>query len=74
MPITWCYQVNANDVSKVYCSTGFPIGCYVDSEGRQKDACVIQVSTSMLYTVQCTVSLLFIIFIGTSLLGSTLVL
>ena len=44
MPVTWCYQVSTNEARKVYCSTGFPVGCYVDSEGKQKDACVIQVS------------------------------
>ena len=24
-----------------YCATGFPMGCYVDEKGQQKDACVI---------------------------------
>ena len=24
-----------------YCATGFPMGCYVDEKGNQKDACVI---------------------------------
>ena len=24
-----------------YCATGFPMGCYVDKDGKQKDACVI---------------------------------
>ena len=43
MPVTWCYEVNENDQSKRYCSTGFPVGCYVDSQGQQKDACVIRV-------------------------------
>ncbi|XP_028401276.1 transmembrane 9 superfamily member 2-like isoform X2 [Dendronephthya gigantea] len=42
MPVTWCYQVSTSDSQKVYCSTGFPIGCYVDSQGTQKDACVIE--------------------------------
>ncbi|XP_046577899.1 transmembrane 9 superfamily member 2-like [Haliotis rubra] len=39
MPITWCYIVENN---KSYCSTGFPIGCFVTSQGRQKDACVMK--------------------------------
>lgn len=38
MPITWCYDVENN---QKYCSTGFPVGCYVDKDGKQKDACVI---------------------------------
>ena len=42
MPVTWCYDVEAN---QKYCSTGFPIGCYVTEQGKQKDACVINVST-----------------------------
>ncbi|CAB4016618.1 transmembrane 9 superfamily member 2-like, partial [Paramuricea clavata] len=42
MPVTWCYQVSTTDARKIYCSTGFPIGCYVDSAGTAKDACVIQ--------------------------------
>jgi transmembrane 9 superfamily member 2/4 len=24
-----------------YCSTGFPMGCYVDKTGQPQDACVI---------------------------------
>ena len=42
MPVTWCYEVA--DSNNKYCSTGFPIGCYVTSQGQQKDACVINVS------------------------------
>ena len=38
MPITWCYDV---ENGQKYCSTGFPIGCMVDKDGKQKDACVI---------------------------------
>lgn len=38
MPITWCYDV---ENGQKYCSTGFPIGCLVDKNGKQKDACVI---------------------------------
>jgi transmembrane 9 superfamily protein 2/4 len=41
MPITWCYDV---ENGQKYCSTGFPIGCMVDKDGKQKDACVISVS------------------------------
>lgn len=38
MPITWCYQV---ENQQHYCSTGFPMGCYVDKTGQPQDACVI---------------------------------
>ena len=38
MPVTWCYHVEGD---QQYCSTGFPMGCYVDSYGNQKDACVM---------------------------------
>ena len=38
MPVTWCYPV---DNGQHYCSTGFPMGCYVDKKGSPKDACVI---------------------------------
>lgn len=38
MPVTWCYPV---ENGQHYCSTGFPMGCYVDKKGNAKDACVI---------------------------------
>uniref|UniRef100_H2ZB09 Transmembrane 9 superfamily member n=1 Tax=Ciona savignyi TaxID=51511 RepID=H2ZB09_CIOSA len=38
MPIAWCYQTTSNEN---FCSTGFPIGCYVDEKGNPKDACII---------------------------------
>merc|ERR1719462_79803 len=42
MPVTWCYQVLATQGGEdQYCATGFPMGCYVDEKGNQKDACVI---------------------------------
>lgn len=37
MPVTWCYDV---DNGKKFCSTGFPVGCYVTGSGKGKDACV----------------------------------
>ena len=40
MPITWCYKVETGDT---YCSTGFPIGCYVTKQGTKKDTCVASV-------------------------------
>ncbi|XP_046853057.1 transmembrane 9 superfamily member 2-like [Xenia sp. Carnegie-2017] len=45
MPVTWCYEVSTTDKNKQYCATGFPVGCYVDSDGNQKDACVIRPKT-----------------------------
>ncbi|XP_061690449.1 transmembrane 9 superfamily protein member 5 isoform X2 [Syngnathoides biaculeatus] len=38
MPVTWCYDV---EEKRQYCNPGFPIGCFVTSDGRPKDACVI---------------------------------
>lgn len=38
MPVTWCYPVDNN---QRYCSTGFPMGCYTDSMGTPKDACMM---------------------------------
>ncbi|XP_064120966.1 transmembrane 9 superfamily member 2-like isoform X2 [Macrobrachium nipponense] len=38
MPVTWCYIVEGGSV---FCATGFPVGCYVDSARRPKDACVM---------------------------------
>lgn len=38
MPVTWCYPVEGN---QQFCSTGFPVGCYVNSAGQPKDACVM---------------------------------
>ncbi|XP_046401504.1 transmembrane 9 superfamily member 2 [Ischnura elegans] len=34
MPITWCYKMEDD---RQYCSTGFPMGCYV----REREPCVI---------------------------------
>jgi len=40
--VTWCYQVMSSSGGEdQYCATGFPMGCYVDKDGKQKDACVI---------------------------------
>uniref|UniRef100_L7MZU7 Transmembrane 9 superfamily member n=1 Tax=Anolis carolinensis TaxID=28377 RepID=L7MZU7_ANOCA len=38
MPVTWCYDV---EDGQKYCNPGFPIGCFVASDGRAKDACII---------------------------------
>ncbi|XP_053129471.1 transmembrane 9 superfamily member 2-like isoform X2 [Hemicordylus capensis] len=36
MPVTWCYVME--DGQKL-CNPGFPIGCFVDSNGQPKDTC-----------------------------------
>ncbi|KAK2152562.1 hypothetical protein LSH36_325g02079 [Paralvinella palmiformis] len=43
MPVTWCYRVESE---QQYCSTGFPIGCYVTESGKKKDACVTNTAFS----------------------------
>lgn len=37
MPMTWCYKVEGGEQ---FCSTGFPMGCYVNKQGAPKDFCV----------------------------------
>jgi transmembrane 9 superfamily protein 2/4 len=38
MPVTFCFL---NQQNQNVCTTGFPMGCYVTAEGKQKDACVL---------------------------------
>uniref|UniRef100_A0A2I9LPU4 Transmembrane 9 superfamily member n=1 Tax=Centruroides hentzi TaxID=88313 RepID=A0A2I9LPU4_9SCOR len=38
MPVTWCYLVEGG---QKFCSAGFPMGCYVNSVGTPKDACLL---------------------------------
>lgn len=45
MPVTWCYDI---EETQKYCNPGFPMGCFVSSDGRVKDACVISVSSLFL--------------------------
>ena len=40
MPVTWCYQ---GEPGQQFCSTGFPMGCYLPKSGKPKDACVMNV-------------------------------
>ena len=42
MPVTWCEQVSGSD--QLWCSPGFPIGCYVDGGLKGKDECQKSVS------------------------------
>ena len=47
MPLAWCYNIkkdgdsDSDDTSNKYCQAGFPMGCYVQKNGKQKDACVM---------------------------------
>ena len=45
MPVTWCYSILESD--RPYCTTRFPIGCFVTPEGVQRDACYLSVSENM---------------------------
>uniref|UniRef100_A0A183EY18 Transmembrane 9 superfamily member n=1 Tax=Gongylonema pulchrum TaxID=637853 RepID=A0A183EY18_9BILA len=38
MPVTFCF---INQQNQNVCTTGFPMGCYVTSDGKPKDACVL---------------------------------
>lgn len=38
MPVTWCYPL---DYGNTYCSTGFPMGCYVKDKKSGQDGCSI---------------------------------
>lgn len=41
LPVLWC---RTTEDGKEYCSRGFPIGCFVDAKGRQKDNCKLDIS------------------------------
>lgn len=40
MPVTWCYRL---EDGRQYCSTGFPMGCYVRDHRNPEDICMISV-------------------------------
>ena len=42
MPVTWCYSIMESD--QPYCTTRFPIGCFITPEGVKQDACYLSVS------------------------------
>jgi transmembrane 9 superfamily member 2/4 len=48
LPVTWCYEVQSmtGDGREEYCSTGFPMGCYVTREGSPRYPCPIQPEVS----------------------------
>lgn len=44
MPVAFCF---INQQNLQVCTTGFPMGCYVDANGNQKDACVLDARYSV---------------------------
>ena len=48
MPVTWCYSVMESD--RPFCTTHFPVGCFVTKEGVRHDACYLSVRV----VLQCT--------------------
>lgn len=49
MPVTWCYH---GEPGQQFCSTGFPMGCYVQPNGKAKDACVVNVSSCFYWKIE----------------------
>lgn len=45
MPVTWCYLLGGGNQ---YCSTGFPMGCYVGKGFGTRD-CSINVSNCVYF-------------------------
>ena len=41
MPVTWCYSILESD--KPFCTTRFPVGCFVTDSGHRHDACYLSV-------------------------------
>ena len=41
MPVTWCYAISES--SKPFCTTRFPIGCYVTDTGQRLHSCFLSV-------------------------------
>ena len=57
MPVTWCYSIVESN--KPYCTTRFPVGCYVTPEGVPHDACYLSVRKVYYCRVivwQCSIS------------------
>jgi len=44
MPVVWCYDTLMGGVSRRYCTTRFPLGCFVNKNGRALESCAIVVS------------------------------
>ena len=51
MPVTWCYSILES--AKPFCTTRFPVGCYVTESGQRHDACFLSVSW-LLGCVHCS--------------------
>jgi transmembrane 9 superfamily protein 2/4 len=51
LPVIWCYLTEENNQ---FCSRGFPVGCYVNRNGVQKDVCKLFVREGIL---NCSTSL-----------------
>ena len=44
MPVALCYDTLMDGVSRRYCTTRFPLGCFVNKYGRTSESCGIVVS------------------------------
>lgn len=42
MPVVWCRDINGGNK---YCTTGFPVGCFVPQSGESSDACFMHLQT-----------------------------
>jgi len=50
IPVQLCYKVQVMDQSRsTHCERSFPIGCYVDEKGEQRDFCNSDVSSCRCY-------------------------
>ena len=50
MPVTWCYHTTNSDAE--FCSTHFPVGCYVDTDGNRQEFCYLSVSKTIQFSYQ----------------------
>ena len=51
MPVTWCYSILESN--KPFCTTRFPVGCYVTDNSVRHDACYLSVSWSHTRVYTC---------------------
>ena len=45
LPVTWCYHVADSETE--FCTTRFPIGCYVGQDGVRQEFCYLSVSVTI---------------------------
>lgn len=57
MPVTWCYKILES--TKPFCTTRFPVGCYITDAGQKHDACFLSVSCVL--SNQC-LSVVFLLY------------